>query len=100
MSRVEHTQFRAATCEAHGHCVRLEAAMLDSADLDQSFQWNQLKKRPGPGVPVVAQQLTNPTNIHEDVVRSLASLSGLRIWRGVSCGAGCRHDLAPELLWP
>ena len=31
------------------------------------------------GVPVVAQQLVNLTRIHEGV-RSLASLSGLRIW--------------------
>ena len=32
------------------------------------------------GVPVVAQWLTNPTRNHEVWVRSLASLSGLRIW--------------------
>ena len=31
------------------------------------------------GVPIVGQQAKNPTSIHEDVVRSLASLSGLRI---------------------
>ena len=31
------------------------------------------------GVPVVAQQIMNPTNIHEDRVQSLASFSWLRI---------------------
>ena len=31
------------------------------------------------GVPVVVQWLTNPTRNHEVAVRSLASLSGLRI---------------------
>ena len=31
------------------------------------------------GVPIVAQQLMNPTRIHEDAGRSLALLSGLRI---------------------
>ena len=34
-----------------------------------------------PGVPVVTQWLTNPTRNHEVAVRSLALLSGLRIWR-------------------
>ena len=33
------------------------------------------------GAPVVAQRLTNPTGIHEDMVPSLALLSGLGIWR-------------------
>ena len=30
------------------------------------------------GVPVVAQRVKNPTSIHEDVIRSPASLRGLR----------------------
>ena len=33
------------------------------------------------GVPVMAQWLTTPTRNHEVAVRSLALLSGLRIWR-------------------
>jgi len=32
-------------------------------------------------------------------VRSLASLSGLRIWRCHSCGVGRRCGLDPALLW-
>ena len=37
----------------------------------------------------------NRTSIHEDEVQSLASLSGLGIWRCVSCGVGrrCSSDL-------
>ena len=35
-------------------------------------------KSPG-GVPAVAQRVNNLAHIHEDVVQSLASLSGLRI---------------------
>ena len=35
------------------------------------------------GVRVVAQQVKNPTSIHEDVVQYLASLSGL--WIGRCC---------------
>ena len=31
------------------------------------------------GIPVMAQQLMNPTSIHEDSVQSLALLSGSRI---------------------
>ena len=31
------------------------------------------------GVPVVAQEVKNPINIHEDVGSFLASISGLRI---------------------
>ena len=31
------------------------------------------------GVPIVAHQVKNPTHVHEDVVHSLASLSGLGI---------------------
>ena len=53
----------------------------------------------------------NLTSVHEentflgssyDRVRSLASLSGLRIWCSdvaVSCGVGRRHGWDPPLLW-
>ena len=50
------------------------------------------KNEKGTGVPVVAQQVKNPTSICEDVVRSLASLSGLRI--------SCHHELQHrEQMW-
>ena len=45
----------------------------------------------------MAQWLTNPTSIHE--VRSLASLSGLRIGVAMSCGVGRRRSSGPALLW-
>ena len=32
-------------------------------------------------------------------IRSLASLSGFRLWRCVSCGVGRRCSSDPELLW-
>ena len=46
----------------------------------------------------MAQQLTNPTRIHEDV-GSLASLSGLRIWHCCELCVGHRFDLDLMLLW-
>ena len=54
-------------------------------------------KVPSQGVPVVAQQVKNPTSIHGDV----GSIPGLIQWiKGsgvaVSCGVGCSD---PELLW-
>ena len=50
-------------------------------------------------VPFVAQLLMNPTRIHEDEVRFLALLSGLRIWRCLELWCGCRCGLDPKLLW-
>ena len=49
----------------------------------------------------MAQQLKNPTRIHENGVQSLASLSGLRIWHchEVSCSVGHRCGSDPVLLW-
>ena len=51
-------------------------------------------------VPIVAQQLTNPTRNHEVV----GSIPGLAQWVGessiaVSCGIGRRHGSDPVLLW-
>ena len=45
----------------------------------------------------MAQQLTQPTRIHEDEVRSLALLSGLSVAMSCGVGPGCSSD--PELLW-
>ena len=45
---------------------------------------------------------TNPTRNREVSGSSLASLSGLRIPRCLSCGVGHRHSFDPALLclWP
>ena len=40
----------------------------------------------------------NPTSIHEDT-GLISGLSGLRIWRAMSYGVGCRLGLDPTLLW-
>ena len=45
------------------------------------------------GIPVVAQWVTNLTNIHEDKGSFLASLSGLKIWHCCGCGVGQRLQL-------
>ena len=47
----------------------------------------------------MAQRLTNPTSIHEDTVRSLALLSGLRTGIAVSCDVGCSRSSDHSLLW-
>ena len=41
--------------------------------------------------------VTNPASIHEDVVQSLALLSGSSVV--MSCGAGCSLSSDPVLLW-
>ena len=51
------------------------------------------------GVPVVAQQKWIQLGTMRLQVRSLALLSGLRIWR-CHCGVGRRHGSDPVLLWP
>ena len=32
-------------------------------------------------------------------VRPLALLSGVRLWRAMRCGVGCRRSWDPALLW-
>ena len=53
------------------------------------------------GVPIVAQQVVNLTNIHEDIglITGLIQWVGLEFTVAVSCGIGhrCGSDLA--LLW-
>ena len=50
-----------------------------------------------PGVPFVAQWKRIRLGTMKLRVRTLASLSGLRI-QGC-CGVGCRHGSDPALLW-
>ena len=55
-------------------------------------------KRPGDGVPIVAQWLTNPTRNHE-VARLIP---GLAQWVNDPirhCGVGRRHGSDAVLLW-
>ena len=51
----------------------------------------------------MAQQVKNPTSIHEvlgSVIRSLASLSGLRIWRCREMWHRLQMQLDLVILWP
>ena len=52
-----------------------------------------------PGLPVVAQQLTNQTSSHEDS----GTIPGLAQWVKDRCccerGVGCRRSSDPALLW-
>ena len=45
------------------------------------------------GVPIVAQQVMNPTSIHEDTdsIPGLTQLSGLKIWH--CCELWCRSQM-------
>ena len=54
---------------------------------------NRCLKTTGGGVPVVAQQVKNPTSIHENV----GSIPGLAVSRGV--GHMCSLELAFLWLW-
>ena len=50
------------------------------------------------GIPIVAQPVTNLTDIHEDMdpwPRSVVQGSGV----AVSCGVGHRHGSDPALMW-
>ena len=58
------------------------------------------KKKKGPGVPVVAEWLTNPTRNHEVAARSLPLLSGLTtrhcrdLWQRLQTRLGFRVAVA------
>ena len=64
------------------------------------FQFAFKKKKLIPGVPVVAQLLSNLTSIHEDNGFDPWPHSvGSRSTVVVNCGVGCRLGSDPELLW-
>ena len=55
------------------------------------------------GVPIVARQVKNLTNVHEDV-EDVGSIPGLAQWvKGsgiaLSCSVDCTHGLDLALLW-
>ena len=51
------------------------------------------------GVPVVVRWKRIQLGTMRLQVRSLTSLSGLTIWRCLSCGIGRKHGLDLVLLW-
>ena len=56
-------------------------------------------KKKEEGVPIVVQQKQIWLAFMRMQVRSLASISGLRIWCCCGCGVGHRHGLDLALLW-
>ena len=53
------------------------------------------------GIPFVARQVKNPTNIHEDVgsIPGLAQCKDLALPQAASVDCGCSSDLALLWLW-
>lgn len=70
-------------------CVHITPSLSPKKHLNESTM----------GVPVVAQRKRIQLGTMRLWVLSLASLSGLGIWRCVSCVTVCRRRLDPALLW-
>ena len=85
---LSHTHHLGCSCSNAGsltHCAGLgiepkSQLFQDTADpVVPQQEIHRLLKYRSLGVPVVAQQVTNPSSIHEDAGSILALLSGLRI---------------------
>ena len=61
------------------HSHKFKVLVTVRSALQSCDSQNSLKTKKGQGVPLMAQWLSNLTSIHEDTVRSLALLSGLRM---------------------
>ena len=87
----DHKHLKHSVCWALFQGLNMSCFLLNP--LGNSQATPALYNKDPPGVPVVVQQKGIPLGTMRLRVRSLASLSGLRIWRCCGSGVGWQQQL-------